>query len=535
MFVGESENAADQPALINTLQEEIRFLKFSEDSIPSDILGLSASPFVQDPWRQIDYVFKYVHEIGGRCMTIEEVYIDRDYMEDHGLFYSRSFLPYPASCRRLQFFRTSPAETEQRINELIECGRSTSKKPFRKACREFSDANYCGFSVIKPLPGCPVGRTVLRPYASESKDGRRSFDSTRNYVSHFCGIELTICGLAFQQQDTGVSACATTALWSSLQKVRDLEPVASATPAQITVLATRFSLPFGRPMPSDGLSIEQMCGAINALGLAPTLVRAVGFEQTRGHLYTAISAGFAPVLVVKQPSTENYHAVTVAGMKVGEPRTGAEIDEDVYDLSGDLKAIYMHDDRHGPYLRANINNSDDKMQLVVVNLEEKWDVTHILLPVHSKIRISLAIITQVAEEIAQAVLSFREAFLNAGTLPDSPESSKDSLVLAQPRVSFETSIVKAYLYVESVLLQTPAVSSDVENALAGKLPLPRYVGRISFSTSFAGKFDLLIDTTGTDKNLNLICLVAKTTEKYTKELFNQIGTEYGIESGLCLV
>ena len=534
MFVGKSEIAASSPSVINKLQE-IKFLEFSENLRPSEILGLNASPFVKDPWRQLDYVFRYVHEIGVRCMTIEGVYIDRDYMEDHGLFYSRSFLPYRAACRRLQFFRTGSAETEQRIEELIESGRSTNKESFRKACREFSDENYCGFSVIKPLPGCPVGRTVLRPYPSESEDGRRSFDSTRNYVSHFCGIELTVCGLAFQQQDTGVSACATTALWSSLQKVRDLEPVGSATPAQITVLATRFSLPFGRPMPSDGLSIEQMCGAVNALGLAPTLTRAVGFEETRGHLYTAISAGFAPVLVVKRPGTEHYHAVTVAGMKVDEPRTGAEIDEDVYDLSGDLKAIYMHDDRHGPYLRANITKSVDKMQLDVVNLKEKWDVTHILLPVHSKIRISLAMITQVAEEIAQAALSFREAFLNAGTLPDSPESSKDPLVLAQSRVSFETSIVKAYRYVESVLLQTPTVSSDVGRALARNLPLPRYVGLINFSTSFAGKFDLLIDTTGTDKNLNLICLVAKTPDKYTKALFSQIGTEYGIKSDLCLV
>ncbi len=516
-------------------QEKIRFLKFSEDSRPSDILGLSASPFVEDPWRQIDYVFRYVHKIGARCMTIEEVYIDRDYMEDHGLFYSRSFLPYNAACKRLQFFRTGPGETERLIEELIENGRSTNKESFQKACREFSDENYCGFSVIKPLPGCPVGRTVLRPCPSESEDGRQSFDSARDYVSHLCGIELTVRGLAFQQQDTGVSACATTALWSSLQKARDLEPVGSATPGQITVLATRFSLPFGRPMPSDGLTIEQMCGAVNALGLAPTLARAVGFEETRSQLYTAISAGFAPVLIVKHAETENYHAVVVAGMKVNEPHAGAKIDEDVYDLSGDLKAIYIHDDRHGPYLRANITRSSQKMQLDLVTPKETWVVTHIVLPVHSKIRVSLVKITHVAEEIAQAALSFREAFLNAGTLPDSPESSEDPLVLAQPRVSFDTSIVKAYRYVESVLLQTPTVSSGVGRALARNLSLPRYVGLISFSTSFAGKFDLLIDTTGTDKNLNLICLVAIKTEKYTEALFSHIGDEYGIKSDLCLV
>ena len=517
------------------IQEQLRFLEFSEDSLPSDILGLSASPFVREPWRQADYVFRYAYEIGAQCMTVEKVYIDRDYMEDHGLFYSRSFLPYPAACKRLQFFRTDPTQTEQQIERLIEIGRSKDQESFRKACREFSDESYCGFSVIKPLPGCPVGRTVLRPNHAESEDGRRFFDGTRDYVSHLSGIELTVCGLAFQQQDTGVSACATTALWSSLQKARDLEPVGSATPAQITVLATRFSLPFGRPMPSDGLSIEQMCGAINALGLAPTLIRAIGFKETRSHLYTAISAGFAPVLVVKRPSTEDYHAVVVAGMTVDEPRTGAEIGKDIYDLSGDLKAIYMHDDRHGPYLRANVRECGTGIQLDVVTANEKWSVTHILLPVHLKIRISLAMITQVAEEIAQAALSFREAFLNAGTLPNLSESSEDPVVLAPPRVSFETSIVKAYRYVESVLFQTPTVSSNVGKSLTRSLPLPRYVGLVTFSTTFAGEFDLLIDTTGTDKNLHIICLVARTSGKYTKALFSHIGDEYGIESDFCLV
>ena len=468
-------------------------------------------------------------------MTVENVYIDRDYMEDHGLFYSRSFLPYPAACMRLQFFKTDPTETQQQIEGLIQLGRSTDQESFWKACRQFSDESYCGFSVIKPLPGCPVGRTVLRPYPGKSDDGRRSFDGTRNYVSHLSGIELTVRGLAFQQQDTGVSACATTALWSSLQKVRDLEPVGSVTPAQITVLATRFSLPFGRPMPSDGLSIEQMCGAVNALGLAPTLIKAIGFRETRSYLYMAISAGFAPVLVVKWPETEDYHAVAVAGMEVDEPRTGAEIGKDIYDFSGDLKAIYMHDDRHGPYLRANVREFCKGMQLEVCAPKEKWSVTHILLPVHLKIRISLTMITKVAEEIAQAALSFREAFLNAGTLPDLPKSNKDPLVLAQPRVSFETSIMKGYRYVESVLLLSPPVSSDVENALRTNLRLPRYVGIVRVSTNFAGQFDLLIDTTVTDKNVNLICLVARTSTKYTKALFMHIGSEYYIESAFCLV
>src|SRR5207249_3635298 len=112
------------------------------------------------------------------------------------------------------------------------------------ASQEFS-GDYLGFSVIKPLSGSPVGRTVLACYGKEKGDGTiRLFPGTRDYRVHVLGIELLIRGLAFQQQDLGVSACATTALWCSLQKLRDREELGGAVPAQITQLASRFTLPF---------------------------------------------------------------------------------------------------------------------------------------------------------------------------------------------------------------------------------------------------------------------------------------------------
>ena len=116
---------------------------------------------------------------------------------------------------------------------------------------EFSRKNYVGFSVIKPLAGCPVGRTVLRCFPEKTSEAGyvRRFDCACDYRAHVLGILLHIRGLAFQQQDVGVSACATTALWSALQRTRALEETSAATPAQITIRASQYALPFGRSMP----------------------------------------------------------------------------------------------------------------------------------------------------------------------------------------------------------------------------------------------------------------------------------------------
>jgi hypothetical protein len=170
--------------------------------------------------------------------------------------------------------------------------------------------------VIKPLPGTPVGRTVLHTYPGDpiGADYRRQFDPIRSYTVHLLGTDLRIRGLGFQQQDQGVSACATTAIWSALQKLRDFEDVVSATPAQITANASRFSLQFGRSLPSEGLSLDQMCQGIHALGISPNLVRVESFDQARSIIYSAAISGISPILIIHNKG--RGHAVAAAGVKL---------------------------------------------------------------------------------------------------------------------------------------------------------------------------------------------------------------------------
>lgn len=192
----------------------------------ADLLKIQKLPLVEDkhPFRQLEYVQKYVNELGCSALLVESEYVDRDYMQDHSAFYAASFANYGPFCRRVHFFARIKANEIFRVLTGAAFQMANGLGQYQAACSRLSRDHYLGFAVIKPLPGSPVRRTVLQTYPAEEggKDYIRLFKATGDYVVHVLGVELTVRGLAFQQQDQGVSACATTAIWSSLQKLRDV-------------------------------------------------------------------------------------------------------------------------------------------------------------------------------------------------------------------------------------------------------------------------------------------------------------------------
>src|SRR5262249_34884889 len=139
----------------------------------------------------------------------------------------------------------------------------------------------------------------------------------REYLVHLCGLELRVQGLPFQQQDQGVSACATTALWSAIHKVSAMEGLPAATPASITQAASRYFLAGGRSLPSEGLTVDQICEATRAAGLAPVVIRGIALEQARAQLHSYLTSGFAPVLALQPINGNDGHAVCGVGLKLG--------------------------------------------------------------------------------------------------------------------------------------------------------------------------------------------------------------------------
>lgn len=201
------------------------FLQSFDGTIETVLSVLAREPIndilrERDPLRQLGYIVAYLKhpQIAAKSFLCEYHYVDRDYMEDHGAFYSRSLHPYENYCKRLHFFDLSIAQLTEQIQS------ATRSSADLKASENTLAKGYLGFMVVKPLSGAPVGRTVLKTLPSDTGDGHiRGFGCIRDYEVHLLGLSLKVVGLAFQQQDEGVSACATTAVWSALQKVRDFE------------------------------------------------------------------------------------------------------------------------------------------------------------------------------------------------------------------------------------------------------------------------------------------------------------------------
>jgi hypothetical protein len=479
------------------LKQRVRFKALGVKSL-SDELAIPEPVFIgkQEAHRQLGYIEQYIRDQRCETIVIEDHYIDRDYMEDHSIFYSKNLSPYPNSCRRIHFFSLGPTILKLELSRLRGIGAEPASQPnqFRDECAKFSLDAYLGFCVIKPLPGCPVGRTVLQHFPNNPGTGfERVFDCCRPYESHLLGIPLTVHGLAFQQQDLGVSACATTALWSALQKATQMEAHELATPAQITMRASQYALPFGRPMPSEGLSLDQMSQAIHSLGHAPNLFRAEKFQWSRALLYSAVRSGIAPVLILSSRKRDSNHAVAVAGMKIIKPHQPSLIETAIDDVAGDLVALYIHDDRYGAYLKAHIRRRSDRLwlELPVGARSESWILTHVLVPMHSKIRLSFGELWQAGMAIVQYVHACRQSVLEV-----------------PPTVtSLESWIIRSHAYVESLISSPVRVPDSALQKLCAEIPLSRYLGIIRINAGDLDSIDVLLDSTSTLRNLNCLAIV----------------------------
>jgi hypothetical protein len=341
----------------------------------------------------------------------------------------------------------------------------------------------------------------------------RRFASIGTSWIHVAGCKLKVDGLPFQQQDIGVSACATTALWSSLQQSGAFEENRPATPAQITSLASQYALPFGKAMPNEGLSVDQMCQATQALGVPPSLIRVKeNFEDARAHLHSATLSRFAPVLIIqREDKPEVNHAVTVAGVKTDRSFDPLLSHRPDADKSLELRAVYFHDDRIGPYVRAIIGKSRNSLLFTIPfesgRPEEKWILTHILIPMHTKIRISFAGLRQVAKRVVAEVAKLLRELLTA-------EGQLGSFATF-PRICFETRIERSTEYVENLICERSHMEQRELAHIVYDTALSRYIGIVMLQSDSIGTIDLLVDATSTINNINFLAVVVKESAKYS--------------------
>jgi hypothetical protein len=330
-----------------------------------------------------EYLFKYLSDLKAKTYVIENEYVDKDYLIDYSNFYARSFNINEKFTTRLHFFSAFFSK-EDIINVLIECDEKILKK---------LNDTYLGFIVIKPILDSNgnriIGRTILKTYPLKDNDECRFFITGSHDVSFF-GIPLNIESLPFQTQDEAVGACATAACWISSNPLSDLFEIPKYSPFEITEKSVFFPFP-ERNFPSEGLSLYQMKNYFNSIGLETEFIdiRNIGkYEEYTSNddivadAVRAYSKMGLPIiatlkLVNQSQQKSDFHAVVISGYR---------------HKRGNLKELYVHDDRIGPYSKV-----------IPVGNFSKWDnewirngeysslfVNQLVIPIYPKIRLSFA-------------------------------------------------------------------------------------------------------------------------------------------------
>ena len=334
------------------------------------------------------YFLEYFSKSGldAKTILVERNYISRAYFSDFSNYYSVCFKDYPRLCRRIHFFN-KPFDSTKFQQELF------------NAESEFLAKSYLGYIVVKPLPESIIGPTILRTYDLAKA---RFYNSSRNYDINLFGRHFKLDSMAFQEQDTVVSACASTAIWNAFHKTADMFQTPLPSPSEITKSAGNFYNHSGRIFPNQGLDLSQICKAIESVGLVSELrvegridITESGREEiiksdipyARRIVY-AYNKAELPVLLFIQIDGNGHHLITVNGFS--EKDEDFEKTENMTLKADRIERFYAHDDQVGPFARITIENT--------TSLKTAWrdeagkllsgKIYAIIIPLYSKIRIS---------------------------------------------------------------------------------------------------------------------------------------------------
>lgn len=302
---------------------------------------------------QVQYLKKYLHEKGCKHILLEMKYVDHDYLDDYATYYSKCFVGYERLCKRAHFWREAFGAYD--LDKLVSGEIQLPPDELQKY--------YIGFIVVRPLPDAIIGRTVLEPYDRVCENGaKRSFDATRSYQANLFGLQLRKKSLASQEQDTVLAACATTALWCAFQKTGLLFDTYVPTPSEITHSATRF-LKHTRPVPTRGLSVEQMCNAISENRLVPEVFDVSADVPVNSLIYSYLKGGIPVILGYEIVGSDEMHAVTVVGYRlesaVCNGREAVDPKKDLNIIGRRISEFYVHDDNLGPF--SNLKSKESEL------------------------------------------------------------------------------------------------------------------------------------------------------------------------------
>lgn len=347
------------------------------------------------------YLVSYLGDLKASSVVIESHYVDRHYLADFSAYYSRSFNAPKPHCRRLHFFSSTPEEVSEHLASAYE-GRAE-----RDTAERALETAYLGFVVVRPLSSAHIGRAVLKTYPL---DGARRYEVVRPYRVNIAGLRLVIEGLAYQQQDQGAAVCASTALWSALQRVAHVAGYRTPAPTTITTAAKS-------PFPaSHGLNDIQMATALSELGyIADQFAPEENRDLFRAKVVACLESQLPVVLLIERLVETGAgfiqvgHAVTITGFRenrvvIDVPAPSPGVDP-IRMRSASTNVIYVHDDNLGSHAHYELIDSSEQNWLAHKKLKlrrgrtdkppvdywevDEWDVVLALVPKPEKMRMPI--------------------------------------------------------------------------------------------------------------------------------------------------
>ncbi len=373
-------------------------LDFSDNNLAKVLSNHYSSELIIEKKNHFRYLKDYLGSTGlsAKKIVLEEKYVSRDYLHDYTSYYAYCFEDYKKYCTRVHFFGNDFSEKElkdaitaqdtERANEIWQ--------------------SYLGFIVVKPIPITVIGFTILKTYPNGTDFGSRNFWGIREYKVHFFGKELKVDSLAFQEQDSVVAACATTSIWSMLNKASTDHYTILKSPIHITKDADNVSSDGSRLFPNNGLNILQISQAIYNSGLVCEIKQADDvLKDSKGNIILRVVSnsylkkivnayspvGIPIILIINVPNVDRYglHAVTVSGYKK-QAQVVIQPKNEISYLAENIERLYAHDDQWGPFVRVSCTNH--------IELELPWSqfhpknnptyTTNVVVPLYPKIRIS---------------------------------------------------------------------------------------------------------------------------------------------------
>ena len=273
-----------------------------------------------------------------QSVIVESNYVDRDSNIAYARLHARAFRDYPRRTIRLHFLQS----------EFTSCKQLLDAEELRNS--------YVGFCVLPATQPGIIGRTVLPPPKGDSSwffvPGQVEF------AANISGTQVHPRGTAFIQQDGRMAACASASTWMSTvmtaKQFRLKVPLPSI--ADITQLATKYSLPPTWGGSKRGLKVEQILWALQEIGYEPLSHELFHPQQATELIYHYVESGIPPIMVIRLPD-KGWHAITAVGHTYDpgiDPQ--AKISQGICSSSIWCPHFLAHDDQMGPYLKIAIDS-----------------------------------------------------------------------------------------------------------------------------------------------------------------------------------